>query len=322
MPYHASPLTGLRPGQEYHNRPTAPAHWWKSPDEHVLGGRDLLREEQGTWLGMTKQGRIAVLTNFREEGAISIEGKSRGAMVNAFLTQSPDSKQSTQSFVEDLVESGGLRGVGGFSLVCGRVGERLAVISNRSPDAKGITWIAQNKGETTGLSNAAFADRSWPKVTRGEELLASAISENVENAGSQVALQDHLFRVLSDDTLPKRLEGTKWDSYVKELRNSIFIPPIGGEGADNVSAEELATATSGPHLLVDDQTEKEKSIKGQSGVYGTHKQTVLMVDNQGRVTFVERTLFDESGQPPATAARDQRFTFSIDGWGNAANTSD
>lgn len=46
-------------------RPTYPAHFW--PDEpHLLAGRDALRS--GTWLGMTKNGRFAFLTNFREVG--------------------------------------------------------------------------------------------------------------------------------------------------------------------------------------------------------------------------------------------------------------
>ena len=274
-----------------------------------------MRQEQGTWLGMTKQGRIAVLTNFREDGAIQIEGKSRGAMVNAFLTQPTDSEQDTQSFVENLVESGGLQGVGGFSLVCGKIGEPLAVISNRTPDAKGITWISKDGGKTTGLSNAAIADRSWPKVLRGEELVASVIRTDVDNMAPQAVLLDNLFRILSDDTLPKRPKDGKWESHVKELRNSIFIPPIGGEGADHLSAEDLAAATKGPPLTVDEQTEKAKSGNGQSGIYGTQKQTVLMVDNQGAVTFVERTLFDETGRSTAKEARDRRFDFSIDGWG-------
>ena len=44
-------------------RPTAPAHFWEEhPD--LLAGKDLLGG--GTWLGVTKRGRVAWLTNFRE----------------------------------------------------------------------------------------------------------------------------------------------------------------------------------------------------------------------------------------------------------------
>jgi uncharacterized protein with NRDE domain len=53
----------LRPTslQEYLHRPTAEATWWPSPDSQVLGGYDLHRPAHGTWLGVTRQGRIAAL---------------------------------------------------------------------------------------------------------------------------------------------------------------------------------------------------------------------------------------------------------------------
>lgn len=44
-------------------RPTDPAHFWlDNPD--ILGGRDAMRG--GTWMGVTRTGRWAFLTNFRE----------------------------------------------------------------------------------------------------------------------------------------------------------------------------------------------------------------------------------------------------------------
>ncbi len=52
---------------EYFDRPTKPLHFW--PDQpNILAGRDVMRqevEEQGTWMGVSKEGRLAVLTNFR-----------------------------------------------------------------------------------------------------------------------------------------------------------------------------------------------------------------------------------------------------------------
>lgn len=305
----------LRQRQEYLNRPTAEAQFWKSPNENVLGGRDLLRQEQGTWLGITREGRIAVLTNFREDGVMNAEARSRGAMVNAFLTQPAESDATTENFTETLVEGEGLKGVGGFSLVCGRIGEPLAVVSNRTPDVESIPWIANGKGETVGLSNAAFADRSWLKVLRGEELLSAAITSSVAQQSNKASLIQDLFRLLNDDTLPKRSKGRGWDSYVMELRNSIFIPAIGGEGMDDMSAEDIASATSSQPVSVNDATIEKEHGDGLSGVYGTQKQTVVLVDHHGMVTFLEKTLYDANGRSTkASPDHYHRFEFDIKGW--------
>src|SRR5947207_1114724 len=154
---------------EFLNRPTAPAAWWPDPNGHVVGGRDLLRSVHGTWLGVTIDGRIAVLTNFREEGAQPEGATSRGAITRGFLAE--NSFSNTEGFVKDMVASGVGRDAGGFSLVCGRIGEPLAVISNRAKSEDDIPWIAAKPGETIGLSNAAFGDRSWHKVASGEKLM-------------------------------------------------------------------------------------------------------------------------------------------------------
>lgn len=323
MPNGTLSLLWLRAHQEFLARPTAPANWWVSPNENVLGGRDLQRKEQGTWLGITKQGRIAVLTNFREEGVIKPEARSRGAMVNAFLTQPPQSSDGTEKFIHDLVEDEGLKGVGGFSLVCGKVGEPLAVISNRTPNVKDTAWIAKGKGETIGLSNAAFADRSWQKIFRGEVLLSSAIKQNMSEQRSEASFIKDLFHILDDDTLPRKPKDYPWDSYVQELRKSIFIPPIGGEGAEESKAEDLAAAKSDQHVSVNNAIKAAETKHDLNGVYGTQKQTVVLVDLRGRVTFVERTLYDATGKAMVApnGERDRAFQFGIEGWKNPWGTS-
>lgn len=310
----SSILQGLRQYQEFLNRSTAPAHWWASPNDNVLAGRDLQRKEQGTWLGITKQGRIAILTNFREEGAIKFGARSRGAMVNAFLTQASHSSENTERFIEKLVEGDGLKGVGGFSLVCGKIGEPLAVISNRTPSVQGITWVAKDSDQTIGLSNAAFADKSWPKVSRGEELLAAAVKNSVVQRSSKASFIEDMFNLLSHDTLPRKSKDCPWDTHVKTLRQSIFIPAIGGESAVESRAEDLAAAKSDQRVEIEEQTKEAQKRNGLSGLYGTQKQTVILVDRHGRVTFVERTLYDATARAIATADRERMFEFDMEGW--------
>ena len=237
-------------------------------------------------------------------------------MVNAFLTQQVHKEATTEKFIETLTEGEGLKGVGGFSLICGKVGEPLAVISNRTPDVASTPWIFKDGDETIGLSNAAFANRSWPKVLSGEKLLAQAIEDSISHHGSKANLIENLFQLLSVDTLPKKPKGVGWETYVRELRKSIFIPVIGGAGTDEFSADELAAAKSDQQVMVEDDHEYRDRGDGLSGLYGTQKQTVVLIDHQGRVTFVERSLYGALGKAVPASERDRVYEFDIEGWQN------
>ena len=238
-------------------------------------------------------------------------------MVNAFLTQPAHKEATTDKFIEALTEGEGLKGVGGFSLICGKVGEPLAVVSNRTPDVASTPWIFKDGGENVGLSNSTFADRSWPKVLSGEELLSQAIEDSVSHHGSKTRLIEDLFQLLNVDTLPKKLTGMGWESHFKELRKSIFIPVIGGAGTNELSAEDLAAAKSDQQVMVEDDQQMRDKGDGLSGLYGTQKQTVVLVDHQGRVTFVERSLYGASAKAVPASERDRVYEFDILGWQNS-----
>jgi len=294
---------------EYLSRPTAPASFWSAPHTHVLGGRDLQRPEKGTWLGITRQGRIAVLTNFREEGTDPSGLKSRGGIVNAFLTLPPDSTETTPSFATRLVEEVGVADVGGFSLAFGQLRRRstgLAIVSNRTRDAdRDLVWIATRPGEVHGLSNSHYGDLSWPKVVHGEQFVKQLVHAHVARGGTdRDDLVERLFDVLSLDTLPKRHEGEGWTAFVRQLRNSIFIPRVGGEeGAVKKPADEMAAARDG-----------DQKVDETGAVYATQKQTVILVDTEGHVTFVERTKFDAHAREMTEPENMRRFEFDIEGW--------
>lgn len=307
------PFILLSNRDEFLNRPTAPVHWWKPPNTHVLGGRDLQRAEQGTWLGITKQGRIAILTNFREEGdTYHVSNRSRGAIPNAYLTSPPAKRESPVEFAKRLIEDVGVQDVGGFSLVFGELREGfpgLSIVSNRSASADELVTIATKAGETHGLSNSHFGDRSWPKVVRGEDLLMKAIEADVRGEGaSQAGFIDNLFDILSVDLLPKRKDGEDWDTYVTQMRNSILIPPVGGISAQSQPADNMASGNAG----VD--TPDHNEIKPREFGYGTQKQTVILVNKAGKVKFVERTLYDGNGMPVKKGDGQREFEYGIEGW--------
>lgn len=298
--------------QEYLRRPTSPAHFWSAPDGHVLAGRDLQRSTQGTWLGVTRQGRIAVLTNFREEGADISGARSRGELVKDFLVTPADSGETPAQYAERLIAGDGVRGVGGFSLAIGRLRRPapggatapLGIISNHTPDAKDVVWIAGERGQTHALSNSHYGDRGWPKVVHGEHLLAQLVRRAVEAETPLDALIEQCFEVLSVDSLSQRQPGEQWSVMVKELRNSIFIRAIGDAKTEHHShADELATAQDPTTINVPHE---------QSAVYGTRQQTVVIMDESGELHFVERTLYDGDARPLNPAQNERRYNFIID----------
>lgn len=270
----------------------------------------MLRSVQGTWLGVTREGRIAVLTNFREDGPVVPETRSRGELVNAFLTQRPDSAINTEGFTKSLVGEGeGLRGVGGFTLVYGKVGMPLAVVSNRTRNVKDISCIIGQKDEVVGLSNASFDDRSWPKVRKGEDLMRTTIQKSVARNDTKPEFIEEMLNLLSVNDMPSRRPNESWDSYSGELRKSIFIPVMRGEGMDD---------TNENHDPSNNRTENLESssvpMTAFSGLYGTQTQTVILVDHSGQVTFVERRLYDSSARAIEGEDRDETFEFQIEHW--------
>ncbi|KAH8154247.1 uncharacterized protein LAJ45_02015 [Morchella importuna] len=283
---------------EFLHRPTARAAFWEEPNSHILSGRDLARPERGTWLGITRTGRLAVLTNYREPTSLAaLAEKSRGAMVTSFLT-STTTDSSTSEWLHSLHATGDLHGVGGFSLLCGILRPKdialgtlqpLAVISNRTPAGddgveNGATWIAGEKGETWGLSNSLFGD-PWPKVKRGEGILAEVVDTAVKEGKNEEELLESLFGVLSFDTLPKL--SRDMDAHPADMT------PI--------TDEDLAKANI--------QTQWWRDRK-----YGTQTQTIILVGQDGRVKYVERTLFDDQVRPLKKEERDVVTEFMIEGW--------
>ena len=70
-------------------------------------------------MGVTKHGKVAVLTNYREDKASEAIGVfSRGVIVNSWLTGPPKKEEATREFVQAIVASPEAKQVGGFSLVC------------------------------------------------------------------------------------------------------------------------------------------------------------------------------------------------------------
>ena len=296
---------------EFLNRPTATASWWPSPDPHVLGGRDLLRDVQGTWLGVTRTGKIAVLTNYREDTPPNPSAVSRGAIIRKFLGEDVG---PMDAFVRNIVSTGVARDAGGFSLVCGHIGQKLAVISNRAEDQSQVPWIVGDVVQTIGLSNASFLDRSWGKVTLGEELMLEAIRASVKDKEEEMPFIDRLLAVLSHDTLPRQgeLAYSGLETYITELRKSIFVPPLGRKNMVGFNEGSMRAAKDKEKVQIFNGTDHlQPRHLGVDGVYATQKQTVVLVDHNNRVRFFERTLYDGDSNSIAPGQGDVDMEYQI-----------
>lgn len=171
------PLVFAGNRDEAHDRPSAPADFWQDAPE-IHGGRDL--EKGGTWLGLTRTGRFAAVTNYRDGPARNPAPLSRGALAADFLRGDEEPGDYLESVARRATR------YGGFSLLVGGP-DRLLYFSNRG------AGIAEISPGVHGLSNHLL-DTPWPKVERGKERVGALLTADGN------VLIDGLFDALSDRT--------------------------------------------------------------------------------------------------------------------------
>lgn len=166
---------------EYFERPTRSMHWWSHAD--VLAGRDL--KADGAWMGVTRQGRFALITNIRNPALRKAGAPSRGEIVRRYL----EKPQSAGEFVAELAAIAAE--YQGFNLICGslRANERALWFLNSSDAAPRLL-----ESGLYALSNASL-DTPWPKITRIKAGFRHALAERDVNAQNE-----RLFRLLGNAT--------------------------------------------------------------------------------------------------------------------------
>ena len=212
----AYPLILLANRDEFYERPTAKAAYWKD-FPHILGGRDLIGG--GTWLGVTKNGRFAAVTNYRDplqnKGTIS-----RGNLVADFLK----TRIQTEKYLKKVKTNA--EKYTGFNLLTGEINnqrEKLFYYSNRENKIRKL-----EKG-IYGLSNNLL-DVSWPKVNRGKEELAEIIEKKEFE-------KENFFKILNDKNLAEdeNLPATGIGYEREKLLSAIFIEtPVYGTRCSSV----------------------------------------------------------------------------------------
>ncbi|TIB36120.1 hypothetical protein E3P84_01056 [Wallemia ichthyophaga] len=270
---------------EWLERPTQPARVHNFGDdskEECISGIDLLM--QGTWIGVSKSGKIAALTNYFEP--LPKDGKllkSRGAITR-------DCLQSGRSIEDDLEEVSKIKDeVGPFNLLLiqaekGNV--RYGYATNRSISTNYHGMFSEDIG---GMSNGyvdandEIASQSeWHKVKRGKEDLDKSIERDMQ----ETELLDTLENAISNEVHPMQTR--------QHFQFSARIPPI--------------IMRPGANPIPVDEANKD-DIKA---IYATRLITFILVDNDGNVKFIEKDIYQLRGSDVLKADSQRSLFFDND----------
>lgn len=186
------PLVVAANRDEFFARPAASADFW-SDAPHVLAGRDL--QGGGTWLGVTRDGRFAALTNYRDPQRVRADAPSRGELVARFL-RGTDSVTAFAAWLEIVAGA-----CNGFNLIYGDTSE-LHYFSNCGECPRRL------EAGIYGLSNHLL-DTPWPKVAKGKSALARAVQALPDDAPLMAMLRDD--SVAADEELPRTGVSLEWE---------------------------------------------------------------------------------------------------------------
>ncbi|KAI6102333.1 NRDE protein-domain-containing protein [Pisolithus croceorrhizus] len=255
-------------------------------DAAVLSGIDV--QAGGTWLGLARTGKLALLTNITEDTTLKFP-RSRGHLVASFLATPPSSltdKHPDPTEIEqylrglvgpsDLADEGGAL-YAGFNLLL--LSPRVTHSSTMpSPPITYDAYLATNRGaggqitcrplslaerQYGGLSNGSdgHGGKEWVKVKKGLEILRTVVSGPDH---SEDKIIEELFELLTwtPPTSPTSRAG---------LCNTIQVDPILMPTAENT----LNTSGNEP-------------TQPPQRYYATRLATVILVKRTGEVVFIER----------------------------------
>lgn len=236
---------------EFHERPASAASYWDDTPE-VLAGRDL--QAGGTWLGVSRSGRFAAITNIRDPDArTSRAPRSRGELTHNFLR----GKDSAQSYLSSVAKTVGE--YQGFNLL---IGDKTSLWYLHGSSTQKAVPTALTPG-IYGLSNAAL-DIPWPKVALARvklqrelqckegpnhQQLRDCLSDRT--LANSAALEQHklsgeMARQLSAQFIVTERYGTRCSTTLRQHRNGLveFQEQRFGPAGELLGTSEFELATA------------------------------------------------------------------------------
>ncbi|PWN43783.1 hypothetical protein IE81DRAFT_346177 [Ceraceosorus guamensis] len=300
------------------------SHSAAGQQDEVLSGLDL--SAGGTWLGLTRGGRIAALTNYTESAPPSLPSHcgldkhlSRGNLTKAWLDaswcegasaeQGGDREDDGKRYLEQhVVPNRDL--YAGFNLIVGHLRSEKAedhaaelwYTSNRIEEkhALPVRFVAagqmaeqvrtqQAQAQTSaGLSNSTLQE-PWEKVSVGRRKFEQVIAHHAANGGADAdpAAEDALIEELFS------LLGTSLpdsEPLTREnFKRSIHIPPV----------------------RLPDKTQSAPMDPNKTAWYATRVATTILVERRdaaARVRVIERDVWtlDQQARPARADKKGQR----------------
>jgi len=264
---------------EFITRPTMPAHFHSFGHEaaneaNILSGIDL--RAGGTWLGINRSGRLALLTNIT--GPPSDKDSSRGYLTSTYLLSDP-----AVSFDDELGRLNRLDAkFAGFNLLLlsplFRDSQSLsfdaALVTNHG--AGGVLCsrpLSADERLVGGIANGVDGQggNQWPKIQQGVKYLKDYLGTLPSNT-KEAELTDHLFDLLT------------WRPAepAREAKDTIHIDP--------------------------------SPVDSHSDIHATRLSTVILIKRDGQVLFIERDMWqlNEDGNLVKADPSSQRvFRFQL-----------
>ena len=211
---------------EFYDRPTAPAAFWDEAP-HVLAGRDV--RAGGTWVGVTRGGHWAAVTNVRDQQPRREEAPSRGGLVASYLHEEPPPEVYVQRLEQEADR------YNGFNLLVGTP-RKTFYLSNRNGPSRSVAPGIH------GMSNAQI-DVPWPKVERGTTRLNESLDHDEVRPEQLLALLDDRSPA-PDEHLPDTGVGV-------ETERMLSSPFIDGESYGTRSSTVILIHRSGTLTFVE-----------------------------------------------------------------------
>lgn len=227
---------------EYHERPTAALAHWPAPDD-LVAGRDL--RAGGTWLGIDRNRRFGIVTNFRDLMRAPPAAPSRGRLIPGYLTGAG----GPGAYLGALENTAGE--YGGFNLLLAD-SESLWYGSNRgTPFARALSPGVH------GLSNERL-DTPWPKLRRVRRSF-----EDWLRGGIGVETGE-LFTLLADRTPATAEEGLPSTGLSPEWERTLSSPFVLNESYGTRSSTIVAIEPGGACYLAERRFDPGGVLSGET----------------------------------------------------------